>query len=197
MRGVIVAHPHEDHAGTVELVAAHGLPLWMAPLTQRLVASVPPAGSYRRMTWNAMPPLPSAVLPLDPSPPEVLAAPGHSADHHVVRDPRTHTLFAGDLFLRVAVRIAHDDEDLWASIASLERLAALEPVRMFCAHHGLVPEPAAALRAKAAWTRRMIDTVQAAAAFGATATSSPSVRRRSTLSFGKRCGHGRRAPVRR
>lgn len=162
VRGVIVTHHHEDHAGNVELVASRGLPLWLAPETRRLVTSVAPIRTYRRLTWSPTTPLASAVRPFDPAPLEVLPAPGHCADHHVVWDAATRTLFAGDLFLGVAVRIAHHDEDLWASIESLERIASLEPVRMFCAHRGLVADAAAALRAKAAWTRKQIATVSAA-----------------------------------
>ncbi len=162
LRGVIVTHHHEDHAGNVELVAARGLPMWMAPATRALVTTVAPIRTYRRLTWSTTPPLRSPVVPFDTAPLQVLPAPGHCADHHVVWDAATRTLFAGDLFLGVAVRIAHHDEDLWASIESLERMAALEPERMFCAHRGLVPDAAAALRSKAAWMRQQIDQVSAA-----------------------------------
>jgi hypothetical protein len=67
----------------------------------------------------------------------------------------------------VAVRIAHHDEDPWVQIDSLERAAALEPVRMFDAHRGLVRDAANALRAKAAWTRELVDTISAAVQDGA------------------------------
>jgi glyoxylase-like metal-dependent hydrolase (beta-lactamase superfamily II) len=127
---------------------------------------VDPIGAYRKVTWNTMTPLTSAVTPFDLSPLQAVATPGHAADHHVLWDAATRTLFSGDLFLGVAVRIAHHDEDLWASIDSLERAAALDPARMFCAHRGLVPDAASALRAKAAWMREMIETVRAAISAG-------------------------------
>ena len=162
VRGVIVTHHHEDHAGNVEIVAARGLPLWLAPATRTLVTHVTPIRAYRRLIWSAMTPLTSPEQPFVTSPFEVLAAPGHAADHHVVWHAASRTLFAADLFLGVSVRIAHHDEDLWASIDSLERMAALEPVRLFCAHRGLVPDAASALRAKAAWIRQQIARVTAA-----------------------------------
>lgn len=164
--GVAVTHHHEDHAGNVELVAARGIPTWLAATTTALVRTVAPIGAYRRVTWSAMPPLRSAVTPFAPAPLEPIATPGHTADHHVLWDARSRTVFAGDLFLGVAVRIAHHDEDLWASIASLERVAALEPERMFCAHRGLVRDAASALRAKAAWMREMIETITMAVRAG-------------------------------
>ncbi|MBC7841398.1 MAG: MBL fold metallo-hydrolase [Gemmatimonadaceae bacterium] len=166
--GVMVTHHHEDHAGNVEQVARRGIPMCLAPETQRLVRTVEPIRAYRRVTWTSMTPLSSALVPFDPAPLELIAAPGHSADHHVAWDPHTRTLFSGDLFLGVQVRIAHHDEDPWTLIESLEAVAALEPTRMFCAHRGLVLEPAAALRAKAAWTRALIATISAHITRGAT-----------------------------
>lgn len=168
MAGVMLTHHHEDHAGNVEQVARRGIPICLAPETERLVRTVEPIRAYRRLTWTSMAPLTSAVLPFDAAPLQLIAAPGHSADHHVVWDPRTRTLFSGDLFLGVQVRIAHHDEDPWTLIESLDTIAALEPARLFCAHRGLVLRPAEALRAKAAWTRELIDTITAHISRGAT-----------------------------
>lgn len=159
VRGVMLTHHHEDHAGNVELVARRGLPLWVAAETLPLVTSVERIRAYRRFTWTSMPPLVTPVVPLIPDQLIPIATPGHSRDHHALWDAASRTLFSGDLFLGVAVRVAHHDEDLWAGIESLERAAALEPVRMFDAHRGLVPDAAAALRAKAAWTRELIATI--------------------------------------
>ena len=166
VRGVIVTHHHEDHAGNVALVAARGLPLWIAAATQAQLTTVAPIRAYRRLTWQSMPPLRHPVLPFLPAPLEARLAPGHCADHHIVWDPISHTLFSGDLFLGVAVRVAHHDEDVTAGIESLNAAAALEPVRMFCAHRGSVPTPAAALRAKSAWTTALMQTVAAEIAGG-------------------------------
>lgn len=165
---VMITHHHEDHAGNVELVARRGIPICLTAETERLVRTVEPIRAYRRLTWTSMPPLTSAVISFDPTPLQLIPAPGHSIDHHVVWDPRTRTLFSGDLFLGVQVRIAHHDEDPWTLIESLDTIAALEPARMFCAHRGLVPRPAEALRAKAAWARELIDTINAQITAGAT-----------------------------
>ncbi len=166
IRGAVITHHHEDHAGNVERLARRGIPVILAPATLPLVTTVAPIRAYRRMTWRSMPPLTSRVTPFDASPLELIAAPGHCADHHVVWDPRSRTLFSADLFLGVAVRIAHHDEDPWRAIASLERVAALEPERMFCAHRGAVALPAESLRAKVAWTRTLIEKILAAVAGG-------------------------------
>ena len=159
IHAVMVTHHHEDHAGNVELAAQRGIPIWMAPATRALVTPVAPIGVYRRLTWHSMRPLRSRVVQYVPDALQPIAAPGHCVDHHVVWHPSARTLFSADLFLGVAVRIAHRDEDLWAALASLDAAALLEPARMFCAHRGLVPDPVGALRAKAAWTRELIEAI--------------------------------------
>ena len=159
VRGVMLTHHHEDHAGNVELVARRGITLWIAPATLPLITTIERIRAYRRYTWTPMAPLRSPVVPFQSETLLHVPTPGHCADHHAIWEPTTRSLFSGDLFLGVAVRIAHHDEDPWQVIASLERAAALEPVRMFDAHRGLVPDAAAALRTKAAWTRQLIATI--------------------------------------
>lgn len=168
VRGVLITHHHEDHAGNVERVARRDIPTWIAPATIPLVTTVARLRAYRRLTWTAMPPLTSAMTAFAATSLEIVPTPGHSADHHVIWQPGTRTLYSGDLFLGVAVRIMHEDEDPWQQIQSLERAAALGPERMFCAHRGLVPDPVTALRAKAQWLRDTIAEVTDAITIGAT-----------------------------
>lgn len=170
VRGVVVTHHHEDHAGNVECVARRGIPTWIAPTTLPLVTRVERLRAYRRLTWTSMRPLTSAVTPFSPEALAMVPTPGHSADHHVAWHPGTRTLFSGDLYLGVAVRMMHEAEDPWQHIDSIERAAALGPVRMFCAHRGLVPDPVTALRAKAQWLRDTIAAMTDAIVLGATDT---------------------------
>jgi glyoxylase-like metal-dependent hydrolase (beta-lactamase superfamily II) len=158
-RGVVVTHEHEDHAGNVELVAGRGLPLAASTATIAAVREVGAIGFYRRFTWGTMPALHSTVLPFDPAPLALLPAPGHSADHHVVWDAERETLFGGDLFLGVKVRIAHHGEDPRLLARSVRMAADLRPRRLFDAHRGLVEHPAAALRAKADWLDETIGRI--------------------------------------
>ena len=155
-RGAVITHHHEDHAGNVAWLAQRGIPTWLAPATAVLLRDFGPIGFYRRFTWRSMAPLAEAPPPHDPAPLAMIPTPGHTHDHHVAWDAATRTLYAGDLFLGIKVRIAHHDEDPYALVDSLERAAALEPVRLFCAHRGLVEDAAAQLRAKAAWHRALL-----------------------------------------
>ena len=166
--GVIVSHHHEDHAGNIERVARRGIPCWVSPLTLPRVIDVAPIGVYRRITWRTMQPLVSPLTAFAPAAYTPIHAPGHSADHHVVWHAASRTLFSADLFLGVAVRVAHRDEDPWVALRSIDAAVALNPARLFCAHRGLVPDAVGALQAKAAWTRTLIGTISSRIADGAT-----------------------------
>ncbi|HJU66663.1 MAG TPA: MBL fold metallo-hydrolase [Gemmatimonadaceae bacterium] len=165
--GIVVTHQHEDHAGNVELAARRGVPIAMARVTEdALRAGEANVGLYRRACWGTMAPLRAAIEPHEPVGLELIATPGHSPDHHVVWDAERETLFAGDLFLGVKVRVARPMEDPRALAASARRAAALRPQRLFDAHRGLVPNGAEMLRAKAAWLEETIGAVDAHIARG-------------------------------
>ena len=159
-RGVLLTHQHEDHAGNVELVARRGIPVAMARTTEAaLRAGEANVGFYRRACWGTMAPLRASVEAHEPVGLELLPTPGHSPDHHVVWDAERETLFAGDLFLGVKVRVARPMEDPRALAQSARRAAALGPRRLFDAHRGIIANGADALRAKAAWLDDMIGAI--------------------------------------
>lgn len=172
LMSAVVTHAHEDHSGNAGLLQERGVPVWIAPATRDALAGMLPIPWYRRFVWGSPLPLarsegrfaPSAV-PL-PDALEVIHAPGHSDDHHVVWDRETGTLFGGDLFLGVRVRVAHRSERPRTLARTLRRIAALEPARLFDAHRGSVPTPAAGLRAKADWLEELIGGVDARIARG-------------------------------
>jgi len=161
-RGVgaaLITHHHEDHSGGAAALAAAGVPLAMAPAVERLVAAGGHVPLYRRIVWGTPAPLGTFASAGAADGLELLPAPGHSTDHHVVWDAERRTLFGGDLFLGVKVRIAHPEEDPRLLVETLRRIAALEPVRLFDAHRGAIANPAAALRLKADWIEEIIRAV--------------------------------------
>ncbi|MDQ6926870.1 MAG: MBL fold metallo-hydrolase, partial [Candidatus Eremiobacteraeota bacterium] len=160
VQGAIVTHQHEDHAGNVARLARSGVPLAMGAATRAVIEAVTPIDAYRRFTWGAMSSLQVDAPRFDPAPLVVVPTPGHTSDHHAVWDPEHETLFGGDLFLGVKVRIAHPTEDLRALARSLRTAAALRPRQLFDSHRGLVDEPVAALEAKAAWLDDTVGAVE-------------------------------------
>ena len=158
-RGVFVTHLHEDHAGNVNSVAKRGLPAWIAPGTLAALRLVTPIGFYRRFTWSEMRSLTRDVVPFDPAPIVPVHMPGHSDDHHVAWHPEREIMFGGDLFLGVKVRVAHANEKPRLLVRGLRAAAALRPRQFFCAHRGLVPDPVAALSAKADWLEHTVGEI--------------------------------------
>lgn len=159
-RGALVTHWHEDHSGNAELLARRGVPLAMADETRARIADVDPLALYRRFTWASMPSLRAPVTPYVPDDLALLPMPGHSSDHHVVWDASTRTLFSGDLYLGVRVKVMHTSEDPYAIMASLRRAIALEPARMFCAHRGPVATPVRALGLRLAWLEETVGRIE-------------------------------------
>lgn len=153
VEGAIITHCHEDHAGNIEFLASLGVPMRIATETLAKVQAPPAIGWYRRWCWGTQPPLTTTVAPFAHHALELVHAPGHSSDHHVVWDAERETVFGADLFLGVKVRLSHPWplEDVRAQIASLRRVVALKPKRYFDAHRGLVPDAIAQLSAKAVW----------------------------------------------
>ena len=159
-RGVLLTHHHEDHAGNAELVARAGIPIAAAADTLAALRAPRAIRFYRRFTWRSMPPLRATVRPFEDDDLALIAAPGHSGDHHVVWDNATGTLFGGDLYLGVKVRVAHPGEDPYLLVATLRRIAALGAERLFDAHRGYVPTPTPLLLAKADWTEETIAAIE-------------------------------------
>jgi len=175
IRGALVTHQHEDHAGNAASLAAAGIPLGMSARTRDVISRPQSIGFYRHFTWRAMPVLKSAHQPFADDSLELMHTPGHCDDHHVVWDHDTGTVFAGDLFLGVKVHVAHAYERPAALVASLRAMAGRKPKRLFCAHRGLIPDGAAALAAKADWLDDVIARVRQLHAAGA---SESEIRRR-------------------
>lgn len=166
--GIILSHHHEDHAGNIELVAREGYPIWLAPETLDHVRAPAPILWYRRWCWGVQPPLRSHATPLIHPDLEVIHTPGHSSDHHVVWDRGHETVFGGDLFLGVKVRVSHPwpREDVRAQISALRKVIALRPKRYFDAHRGPVPNAIAQLTAKADWLEETVGAIDGFIALG-------------------------------
>jgi glyoxylase-like metal-dependent hydrolase (beta-lactamase superfamily II) len=166
-QGVVLTHCHEDHAGNVEYLAASHYPLTAPRATLELLRETSPIGFYRRFVWGVPRRLTSDVTPFTlPAGLQLIPAPGHSVDHHVIWEPDTRTLFAGDLFLGVKVRVARPGENPRVLARSLREIAALGPLVMFDSHRGQVPEPVASLNAKADWLDETIARIDQLAAQG-------------------------------
>ena len=173
-RGLFITHHHEDHGGNADLVARAGVPIAASDATIDRLRAPKPIKPYRRITWGSARPLVSRVVEFEDHALSLVAAPGHCPDHHVVWDANEGTLFGGDLFLGVKVRIAHPSEDPRLLARTLRTIARLSPERLFDSHRGFVPNPTPLLIAKAEWTEEMIGEIERRIARG---DSDASIRR--------------------
>lgn len=160
LRGAIVTHGHEDHGGNVPWLVAQDVPVQMAPDTEAVIRAPGRIGWYRRICWGSPTPLRATPTPFTHPALALRPARGHSSDHHVVWDAERETVFGGDLFVGVKVRIAHHDENLRAQVRALREVAAWQPVRFFDGHRGRLEQPAAQLIAKADWIEETIGSVE-------------------------------------
>jgi len=154
--GVVVTHAHEDHAGNLDVVVRHGIPVHAARATLARVRGTGMPGPYRLWTWGRPRGLPAEPISFQPAGVTLVPAPGHSPDHHVAWDAEREHLFGGDLFVGVRIRVARPDEDPRAAVQSLRAAIALRPRILFDAHRGALHEPVASLRARAAWLEEVI-----------------------------------------
>jgi glyoxylase-like metal-dependent hydrolase (beta-lactamase superfamily II) len=160
VRGVIVTHWHEDHAGNVAALAERGMPMLVRSDTEAVLRQHPPIRLYRHVFWGYPPALVSALTEFDPSGLEGIHTPGHSTDHQIVWDAETRTLFSGDLWLGVRARVLHSTEDPYVLLESLRRARGLQPHRMFDAHRGFVAHPIRALDAKMRWLETTLHDIE-------------------------------------
>lgn len=159
-RGAFITHHHEDHAGNIERLATLGIPIATDVETTALLRRPAPIGMYRRVMWKSTPPLTTRVEPFADDWLSLVSTPGHCSDHHSVWDAATGTLFAGDLFLGVKVRVAHATEHPRQHVQSLRAMLSLNPERLFCAHRGYVPNAKRVLSDKADWLEELITRVE-------------------------------------
>jgi len=76
---------------------------------------------------------------------EVIATPGHAPDHVCFREPRTRTVFVGDMMaIGTTIMVpAGRGGHLRSYLTSLERLGALEPARAYPGHGPVIEAPLA------------------------------------------------------
>jgi glyoxylase-like metal-dependent hydrolase (beta-lactamase superfamily II) len=151
---VVNTHHHEDHTGNNFWVREkYGLlPLAHPKTATYMKAPFQWMPFYRRITWGC--PLPSEMGELDSEIQTsrfrfvVIPTPGHADDHICLYEPNEGWLFSGDLFISEQVRYLREDEDIYLTIYSLKKIAALQPKRMFCSFSGIIDRPKEAIHLK-------------------------------------------------
>ena len=128
-------HYHEDHIGANRLIQERfGIDIYAPPESVPLIGRPATLFAYQELVWGY--PEPSEVQPIPPAIRtdrfsfEVIETPGHSAEHVALVERSKGWCFSGDLFAGEAVKVIRPEEDMQTTVASLERLAALDTQRM-------------------------------------------------------------------
>ncbi|MGD9901890.1 MAG: MBL fold metallo-hydrolase [Vicinamibacterales bacterium] len=153
---VVVTHIHPDHAAGATAISAR----W-------------PASRFAKWPWVehdgrigvAWEPL-AAGQRIDSAegPLEVVHTPGHSPDHVALWHAASRTVFTGDLLVQgstVVIPASHGGS-LTDYLASLARVAALEPARALPAHGPIIDDPLALIARYVEHRRRREQQVLAA-----------------------------------
>ncbi len=140
LRQVLVTHAHDDHASGAPAIGQR----WPTAVFSKMLW---PERDHRfPVEWQ---PLADGVsIDCGDSTLTAVHTPGHAPDHLVFWDRSAGTIFSGDLVVSggtVVIPVSQGG-NLLEYLASLERVLALDPIRLFPAHGPAIDRPAAVLR---------------------------------------------------
>jgi glyoxylase-like metal-dependent hydrolase (beta-lactamase superfamily II) len=90
----------------------------------------------------------------------VVPTPGHAFDHVCLFEEERGWLVSGDLYVHERVPVGRKIEDFGAHLDSIDRVLALEPELLVCAHAGVVEDARGALSRKAQFWRDLAGEVR-------------------------------------
>jgi glyoxylase-like metal-dependent hydrolase (beta-lactamase superfamily II) len=137
---VIVTHAHGDHASGAPAVQRR------FPGTRFFKSPWPERDSRWQVRWEQL--SDGDVIDVGDTSLSVVATPGHAPDHIALWHVGSRTLFGGDLAIKgttVYIPASHQG-DLAQYMASLERVIALQPLRLLPAHGDPIDDPVDLLR---------------------------------------------------
>jgi glyoxylase-like metal-dependent hydrolase (beta-lactamase superfamily II) len=159
---VLVTHAHGDHATGATAIAER------MPHVRFAKMPWPDRDTRYPVAWEPL--ADNDVVEAGDEELVVVHTPGHAPDHLCFWHAKSRTMFCGDLAVAgtTVVIPASASGDLGAYMASLERVLALEPIRLLPAHGPVIDDPARLLSRYLAHRRERERQVLAALVAGDT-----------------------------
>jgi glyoxylase-like metal-dependent hydrolase (beta-lactamase superfamily II) len=151
---VCCTHSHEDHTGNCAAVAAvHDCQVMLRHAEGLWDEGVRKLRPYRRIWWGRVDPFDAREMPDAVESGgrrfEVVPAPGHARTQVALFESATGDVFTGDLLISPGAAAVLTWSNPWQEVASLRRVAALQPRRMLTGHGLITEDPAPLLELKA------------------------------------------------
>jgi glyoxylase-like metal-dependent hydrolase (beta-lactamase superfamily II) len=162
LESVLVTHGHADHAAGAPAIAA------LYPTATFHKAPWPEEDAHHQVDWRPL--RDGEVICAGGQTLTALHTPGHSPDHMAFWHDESRTIFTGDLVVLGSSVMIHWSRggDLAHYLASLERLLALDPRRLWPAHGAVIDDPRAVVQGYLAHRRQREEQVIAALEAGQT-----------------------------
>jgi glyoxylase-like metal-dependent hydrolase (beta-lactamase superfamily II) len=163
---VALTHIHEDHSGMAAwLQQQMNVPVY---LHKKSIPAAKRKGKhrfYRHITWGSRPAFDPQPMPdwlaTNKYSFDVIDAPGHMHYHHIFHEKNQGWLFTGDLYLGTKPVGSCFDDNMLETIASIQKILALDFDTIFCAHAGVVGNGKAMFKKKLDFLLEIQDRVNA------------------------------------
>lgn len=163
---VLHTHFHEDHIGnTAEVIQKFGIEAYIHPMSLTKTPTEMRLPRYRQNVWGP-PPTPftshayNSTFASKNSVWDIIPTPGHTEDHVALYNRQHGYLFTGDLFVTPKPKIVLVDENILATMASLEKVQKLDFDTMICHHAGVLENGQALIDMKLNYLKELQYRVQ-------------------------------------
>ncbi|NLV21716.1 MAG: MBL fold metallo-hydrolase [Syntrophomonadaceae bacterium] len=140
---VALTHIHEDHSGMAAwLQRQMNVPVYLHEKAIPKAKRKAKYRLYRHITWGERPafnpqPMPERLV-TDKYTFDVIDSPGHMRYHNIFHEKNQGWLFTGDLYIGTKPLGASYDDNMLETIATINKILALDFDMIFCAHSGVV-----------------------------------------------------------
>jgi len=160
----LLTHYHEDHAGNARFLVDNGIRVFGHEKTVSKLEKKNRLKPYEHILFGKLESVTIDLLPTVVNTEHFnlvpIHTPGHSCDHTVYHEPNRGWLFSGDLFLGAKIKYWRRDEDMRATLESLDQVLKLDFGCLFCGHNPKLKNPKKHIEQKKHYLLELIHKVR-------------------------------------